>query len=206
VPAFQQLGLVAQRAGSRLPGNTPNSIYPTSDKRFVVIAAASDPVFKRLATVIGKPELGEDPRFATAVARAENEDDCDALITDWTRSKTVEQIENDLLAANVPAARIYTMEDIFDDPHYRDRGMLVDVEDENLGDVTLPGVVPKLSGSPGSIWRAGAQCGEDTREVLEDELGLSGEEISQLEQNSIIKGPEQASTDNKNKNTVGAVK
>lgn len=160
VPAFQQLGLVAQRAGSRLPGNTPNSIYPTSDKRFVVIAAASDPVFKRLATVIGKPELGEDPRFATAVARAENEDDCDALITDWTRSKTVEQIENDLLAANVPAARIYTMEDIFDDPHYRDRGMLVDVEDENLGDVTLPGVVPKLSGSPGSIWRAGAQCGE----------------------------------------------
>ncbi|MZR32312.1 CaiB/BaiF CoA transferase family protein [Sneathiella litorea] len=206
VPAFQQLGLVAQRAGSRLPGNTPNSIYPTADKRFVVIAAASDPVFRRLAGVIGKPELGENPRFATAVARAENEDDCDALITDWTRSRSVEEIERDLLSANVPAARIYTMEDIFNDPHFEDRDMLVKVEDPALGDVTLAGIVPKLSGSPGEIWRTGAQCGEDTFEVLSEDLGLSGDEISRLAGNSIIKGPEQAPTETKNKKPVGAAK
>lgn len=200
VPAFQQLGLVAQRAGSRLPGNTPNSIYPTGDKRFVVIAAASDPVFRRLASVIGKPELGEDPRFATAVARAENEDDCDALITDWTRSRSVEEIEHDLLSANVPAARIYTMEDIFDDPHFEDRDMLVEVEDPALGDVTLAGIVPKLSGTPGEIWRAGAQCGEDTYEVLTQELGFSPDQINQLENSSIIKGSEKERGQIKSKN------
>ncbi|MCC3305155.1 CaiB/BaiF CoA transferase family protein [Sneathiella sp. HT1-7] len=200
VPAFQQLGQVAQRAGSRLPGNTPNSIYPTGDNRFVVIAAASDPVFRRLATAIGKPELSENPLFATAVARAKNEDECDLIITEWTRSKSVEEIENELLAANVPAARIYTMEDIFVDPHFRERDMLVDVEDPKLGDVTMAGVVPKLSGTPGEIWRAGAQCGEDTYDVLGEELGLSVDQINQLERNSTVKGPEQKSADVKNKN------
>ena len=200
VPAFQQLGQVAQRAGSRLPGNTPNSIYPTGDNRFVVIAAASDPVFRRLATAIGKPELSENPLFATAVARAKNEDECDLIITEWTRSKSVEEIENELLAANVPAARIYTMEDIFADPHFRERDMLVDVEDPKLGDVTMAGVVPKLSGTPGEIWRAGAQCGEDTYDVLGEELGLSVDQINQLERNSTVKGPEQKSADVKNKN------
>lgn len=200
VPAFQQLGQVAQRAGSRLPGNTPNSIYPTGDNRFVVIAAASDPVFRRLATAIGKPELSENPLFATAVARAKNEDECDLIITEWTRSKSVEEIENELLAANVPAARIYTMEDIFADPHFRERDMLVDVEDPKLGDVTMAGVVPKLSGTPGEIWRVGAQCGEDTYDVLGEELGLSVDQINQLERNSTVKGPEQKSADVKNKN------
>ncbi|MDF2366845.1 CaiB/BaiF CoA-transferase family protein [Sneathiella sp.] len=200
VPAFQQLGLVAQRAGSRLPGNTPNSIYPTGDNRFVVIAAASDPVFRRLAAAIGKPELSESPNFATAVARAKNEDECDLIITEWARSKSVEEIESELLAANVPAARIYTMEDIFADPHFKERDMLVDVEDPKLGDVTMAGVVPKLSGTPGEIWRAGAQCGEDTYDVLGEELGLSVDQINQLESNSIVKGPEQISADVENKN------
>lgn len=187
VPAFQQLGKVAERAGSRLPGNTPNSIYPTLDNRFVVIAAASDPVFYRLAEVIGKPELAEDPKFRTAVARAENEDDCDRLISDWTRTKSVEQIEEELLTANVPAARIYKMDDIFDDPHFQAREMLVHATDPALGDVAVAGVVPKLSGTPGAIWRTGAQCGEDTYDVLESELHLSREEIDQLERNATVK-------------------
>ncbi|MBO0333218.1 CoA transferase [Sneathiella sp. CAU 1612] len=200
VPAYQQMGIIAQRAGSRLPGNTPNSIYPTGDKRFVVIAAASDPVFRRLASVIGKPGLAEDPKFVTAVARAENEDDCDGFITEWTRSKSVEEIETELLAANVPAARIYTMEDIFDDPQFQARDMLVDVEDPTLGDITVAGVVPKLSGTPGEIWRAGAQCGEDTNEVLAKELGLSPDQISQLESRSIIKGLQKAHGQTKSKN------
>lgn len=189
VPAFQQLGKVAKRAGSRLPGNTPNSIYPTLDNRFVVIAAASDPVFYRLATVIGRPELAEDPRFKTAVARAENEDDCDGFISNWTQMRPVEKIEEELLAAKVPAARIYKIDDIFDDPHFREREMLVDVEDPKLGNVTVAGVVPKLSGTPGRIWRAGAQCGEDTYDVLRGELNLSQAQVERLEKNATVKGP-----------------
>jgi len=189
VPAFQQLGKVAKRAGSRLPGNTPNSIYPTLDNRFVVIAAASDPVFYRLATVIGRPGLAEDPRFKTAVARAENEDDCDGFISNWTQMRPVEKIEEELLAAKVPAARIYKIDDIFDDPHFREREMLVDVEDPKLGNVTVAGVVPKLSGTPGRIWRAGAQCGEDTYDVLRGELNLSQAQVERLEKNATVKGP-----------------
>ena len=208
VPAFQQLGKVAERAGSRLPGNTPNSIYPTQDNRFVVIAAASDPVFYRLADVIGKPELAEDPKFKSAVARAENEDACDRLVGDWTRTKSVEQIEEELLAANVPAARIYKMDDIFDDPHFQARDMLVDVADPKLGNVTVAGGVPKLSGTPGALWRAGAQCGEDTYDVLHGELNLSHGEIEQLEKNATVKGAA-ASIGSENKqeeNSVGVSK
>ena len=117
IPAFQQLGVVAKRAGSRLPGNTPNSLYPTADGRHIVLAAASDSVFARLAAAIGKPALASDPRFETAAARVGNEDACDAEIAAWTRGKTVAAAEEALRAAKVPVARIYTVEDIFADPH-----------------------------------------------------------------------------------------
>jgi len=186
IPAFQQLGLVARRAGSRLPGNTPNSLYPTGDGRYVVLAAASDPVFARLAAVIGKPELADDPRFSSGVARARNEDACDAEIEAWTRSRTIEEIEAALEEAKVPAARIYTVEDIFNDPHYRARDMLLEVEDPRLGTVTTAGIVPKLSGSPGSVWRAGPALGEDTHSVLREELQLDDAEIARLEKDGIV--------------------
>ncbi len=186
VPAYQQLGIVARRAGPRLPGNTPNSIYPTRDGRHVVIAAASDPVFVRLATAIGRPELATDPRFASAVARAENEDDCDRAIAAWTRTRDATEVEECLHQAGVPATRIYTMADIFADPHFRDREMLVELPDDELGSVALAGVVPKLSATPGALWRVGPRLGEDTAAVLHDELGLSDGEIQALERDGAI--------------------
>ncbi len=190
IPAYQQLGIVAERAGSRLPGNTPNSLYPTSDGRHVVIAAASDPVFARLAAAIGKPELADDPRFSSSIARARNEDDCDAAVAAWTRSTPIAQIEAVLQLAKVPAARIYTVEDIFNDPHYRHRQMLVDVPDPQLGRVTLTGVVPKLSDTPGAVWRSGPRLGEDTDEVLKNELALAQADIDALKRNGTVHGPE----------------
>jgi len=186
VPAFQQLGAVARRAGPHLPGNTPNSVYPTREGRYVVIAAASDPVFARLAAAIGRPEMAQDPRFATGVARAQNEAACDDAISVWTSGRRVAEIETQLQEAKVPAARIYTIADIFNDPHFQQREMLVDVPDPELGDVTVAGVVPKLSATPGGIWRAGPRLGEDTVEVLRSELGLSEEEISSLEHNGTV--------------------
>ncbi len=187
VPAYQQSGLVAKRAGSHLPGNTPNALYATRDGRPVVITAASDPVFTRLVAAIGQPELARDPRFATGLARVENEAACDAAISAWTRTRTTEEVETVLHAAKVPATRIYTIADIFQDPHFRAREMLVGVADPQLGAVTLAGVVPKLSATPGAIWRAGPRLGEDTRAVLQSELGLSETEIHALEQNGTVR-------------------
>jgi len=180
IPAFQQLGKIAKRAGSRLPGNTPNSLYPTADGSHVVIAAASDPVFTRLAAAIGKPELATDPRYSTGIARVKNEDACDAEISEWTSANPIAEVEAALNEAKVPASRIFTVEDIFNDPHYRQREMLVDVVDPEIGPVTLAGIVPKLSGSPGEVWRAGPRLGEDTTCILHDELCLSEPEIEKL--------------------------
>ena len=187
IPAFQQLGIVAERAGPRLPGNTPNSIYPTADGRFIVIAAASNSVFARLAVAIGSPELMDDPRFRTGVRRAENEDACDAAITQWTSGKSVDEIERCLEVAGVPAARIYTVADIFSDKHYQHRDMLVDLPDEELGTVTVTGVVPKLSTTPGGVWRTGQRLGQDTMAVLKSELNLSESRLQELEHSGTIR-------------------
>jgi crotonobetainyl-CoA:carnitine CoA-transferase CaiB-like acyl-CoA transferase len=187
IPAYQQLGVIARRAGSRLPGNTPNSLYATSDGRHVVIAAASDAVFARLAAAIGRPELADDPRFSTGIARTRHQDDCDAAITAWTSRTPIAEVEAALQEAKVPAARIYTVEDIFGDAHYRHREMLVDLPDPELGMVTLAGVVPKMSRTPGSVWRSGPRIGEDTCEVLKNELKLTQVEIDALERNGTVR-------------------
>ncbi|MHA1165048.1 MAG: CaiB/BaiF CoA transferase family protein [Alphaproteobacteria bacterium] len=189
IPAFQQLGEVAKRAGNRLPGNTPNSLYETGDGRHIVLAAASDPVFARLADAMGQPGLAQDPRFVTALKRVENEDACDAIIEEWTRSMDLIQIEKALKAAKVPAAPIYTVEDIFADPHYRQRDMLLEVEDAVLGPVTVTGIVPKLSETPGAVRWAGRDVGADTAEILKKELNLADGEVEALARSGVVAGP-----------------
>ena len=188
VPVFQQLGIIAERAGPLLPGNAPNSIYPTRDGRYVLLAAASNAVFQRLTEAMGRPELMQDPRFASAVARAENQVACDAEVAAWTATLDLTEAEAALDAAKVPAARIYTVEDIFQDPHYKARDMLVDVQDPVLGPVTVTGVVPKLSESPGTIRWAGRDIGADTAAVLAGELGLDGASIEKLARDGIVYG------------------
>ncbi|MEK9752076.1 MAG: CaiB/BaiF CoA-transferase family protein [Rhodospirillaceae bacterium] len=186
IPVYQQLGIIAKRAGPLLPGNAPNSIYPTRDGRYVLLAAAVNPVFKRLTEAMGRPELMDDPRFSTAVARAENQPALDALIAEWSATLDLADAEVALEQAKVPAARIYNVKDIFDDPHYRARGMLVQVEDETLGTVTVTGVVPKLSQTPGAVAWAGRATGADTAGVLAGDLGLDPAEIARLEAAGVI--------------------
>ena len=186
VPAFEKLGTVAMRAGSRLPGNTPNNLYPTGDAQYIHITAASDAVFRRITKAIGEPALAKDARFATALARVEHEDAIDDIITRWTLQHTCAEAEQKMHAAEVPAARIYTMADIFADPHYAARGMLAKVPDDDLGTVTMPDIVPKLSMTPGAIRHSGHRVGQDTRTVLMDLAGLSATEISALESAGVI--------------------
>lgn len=191
IPAFQQLGDIARRAGSRLPNHTPNSLYTAGDGRHIHITAGSQSVFKRLVQVMGKPELLADPRFATPTARSQNEDVTDALVNEWTQGLPLEELERILEEAAVPASRIYNMQDIFTDPHYRAREMLVEPSDPVLGPVSMANVVPRLSRTPGAVRWPGHDIGQDTAAVLAEELGLSESEIRQLAAAEIIHTGEQ---------------
>jgi crotonobetainyl-CoA:carnitine CoA-transferase CaiB-like acyl-CoA transferase len=186
VPAYAKLGFVANRTGSRLPDNTPNNLYTTRDGRHIHLAAVSEPTWQRLMQAIGREDALEDPRFATLTSRSEHEDAIDAMIADWAAAHDLEEIDAVLQNAGVPASRIYTMADVFADPHYAAREMLVDVPDDDLGSVRLANVVPKLSGTPGRIDKAGGQAGVDTREVLSRVAGMADAAIAALEAEGVI--------------------
>jgi crotonobetainyl-CoA:carnitine CoA-transferase CaiB-like acyl-CoA transferase len=180
VPGFEKTGKTGMRAGTRLPDAAPNNLYPTRDGAYIQIAAFADPVFRRLAAAIGRPELATDERFAVQGARNRNEDLLDSIVMEWTGSLDLAELEAKLHAADVPATRIYTMKDIFDDAHYRAREMLVPTPDDDLGSVTLAGIVPKLTRTPGAVRWAGHRRGQDTRAVLRDFAGLSDSEVDVL--------------------------
>ena len=188
VPAFDRLGAVAARTGSRLAGNTPNSLYETRDGRHIVIAAAAAAVFRRLADAMDRPELATDPRFATARARVRNADACEDEVAAWAATQDLDAAVAALEAHKVPAAPIYNVADIFADPHYRAREMLVEAPDPEWGKVTVTGVVPKLSATPGSIRWAGRKVGADTASVLRGELGLDDEELGRLAAGGTVAG------------------
>ncbi|MAO56030.1 MAG: hypothetical protein CMM61_10055 [Rhodospirillaceae bacterium] len=186
IPAYEKLGKVAGRAGGRLPGHAPNDLFPTGDGSYIHIAAGNDSVFRRLADAMGRPDLKDDPRFAEAVTRNENEAELTALITEWTRSKTLADLDERLNAGHVPAAPIFDVADIFRDAHFRERDMLLTVPSDELDSVTVPGVVPKLMGSPGQVRWAGRPQGADTQAVLAEYLGMDGAAIGDLESQGVI--------------------
>jgi crotonobetainyl-CoA:carnitine CoA-transferase CaiB-like acyl-CoA transferase len=188
IPAFQKLGLVAQRAGSRLPDSTPNNLYVSRDRQFIHITAMGDAVFRRLVERMGAPGLAEDARFKDAVERSRNHEEIDDLIGQWCGKHDLAQLESMLNEAGVPATRIFTMADIFRDPHYAARGAVVEAPDEDLGTVAMAAPVPRLSDTPGRVRHAGHHIGQDTRRVLADVAGYSAAEIEALEQAGIVQG------------------
>ena len=192
VPAFAALGVVARRSGSRLPDNTPNNLYPTADAQFIHITAPNQATFTRLAACMGKPGLVDEERYATATARSTHEDEIDAVIADWTGEHALAALEETLAAAEVPAARIFTMADIFADDHYRARDMLLELPDDTLGSVTVAGVVPKLSATPGAVLWAGREIGVDTRRVLSAVAGFGVDEVDALITSGAVFSPDQA--------------
>ena len=180
VPAYEKLGHVAMRAGSRLPGSTPNSLYPTADGGFIAMAASSDPVFRRLAAVMGQPALADDPRFATGMGRVQHEDALDAVIGEWTSGFTLDELEPLLHGKDVPASRVFTMADIFRDPHFAARDTIVHAPDAMLGSIAMPAPAPRLSATPGVVRHAGGEVGADTVDVLRKVAGLTPVEIEEL--------------------------
>ena len=181
IPAYDKLGLVAGRAGSRLPDSVPNNLYPTRDNGFIHIAAVGDPVFRRFAATMGRAELADDARFRGNLERGDHADELDAIIAEWTGAHDLETLEKLLHGSAVPASRIYTMADIFRDPHYAARRAIVEAPDGELGSIRMANVVPRLSETPGRVRHAGGGVvGADTRDVLRRVAGLSAGEIDQL--------------------------
>jgi crotonobetainyl-CoA:carnitine CoA-transferase CaiB-like acyl-CoA transferase len=180
IPAYEKLGHVANRTGSRLPGSNPNNLYATKDGEFIHITAMADTLFRRLAKAMGQPELAEDTRFAKALQRNQNSESLDAIIEAWTLAHPLEEIERILSAASVPATRIYTIADIFKDPHYAARGSIVAAPDNDMGTVAMAGVVPRLSDTPGGVQHAGSSLGEATHAVLARVLGYGDQDIARL--------------------------
>lgn len=185
VPAYDKLREVANRAGSGIAGSVPNNLYASADGQYVHIQAAQNAVFRRFAPAIGRPDLPADPRFVNAIARGEHQQELDAIVAQWAGAHALAEIRRVLDAADVPATGINNIADIFGDAHFRERGMLAEVPDDELGTVTLAGIVPKLSRTPGRIRKSGGRVGQDTRSVLQ-QLGCSAAEVQQLEAEGVV--------------------
>ena len=173
VPAHDKLGIVPMREGANLPSMAPNSSYPARDGGWVLIAANSQPTWQRLVGLMQMPQLLTDPRFETIQVRGqpENMRAIDAIIADWSRGFDTTALVQMLQQAQVPATRVYTIADIFQDPHFQARQMLQQVPHPQLGHTVQAGIVPRLSATPGAIVHTGPTLGQDTAQVLQ-ELGL----------------------------------
>lgn len=185
LPEYSAFGAVRSPAGSALPGIAPTNAYLCSDGGYALIAGNGDSIFRRLMALIGREDLANDPALADNAGRVARVAELDQVIGAWTKDRTVDEVLAALDAASVPAGRIYTVEDIAKDPHYRARGMLERVRMDDGTELAVPGVVPKLSRSPGARDRVAPRLGQDTVSVLSD-IGLSPEQIRQLIDRGIV--------------------
>lgn len=186
VPEYDRGGLIRERSGSFLPGIAPSNVYRCKDGDFM-IGANNDAIFKRLAQAMGRPELGEDLRYSTHVARGERQIELDALIDDWTRTLTIDELDKLMIAHSIPAGRIYRAPEMIADPHFQAREAIIEVETERFGKLKMQGAFPKLSATPSGVRSpAPSIVGQHNAEVYGGLLGLNEAEIEGLKQRGAI--------------------
>ena len=186
VAEYDVMGIVRGRSGSILPGIAPSNVYPCSDGEYM-IGANGDAIFARLAKAMGVPELAEDERYTTHIARGNHQQQLDELIADWTRTLTIDQLEALMVEHSIPAGRVFRAPDMLADPHFAAREAIVEVPHSLHGTVKMQGPVPKLSADPSSI-RIGAPAvpGMHNDEIYSARLGLSPEALKKLEDAGVI--------------------
>ena len=184
VPEYSAFGAVREPAGSSLPGIAPSNAYRCSDG-VVLVAGNGDSIFKRLMQTIGRDDLGNDLALADNAGRVARVEELDRAIGTWTATRSVDDVLSQLGGARVPAGRVYTAKDIVEDPHYRAREMILKQQTRNGHEVDVPGVVPKLLGTPGSIRCSAPNLGDDTDAVL-GELDYSAQEIAALRERKVV--------------------
>jgi crotonobetainyl-CoA:carnitine CoA-transferase CaiB-like acyl-CoA transferase len=186
---YEKCGFVREPTGTRLSRIAPSNVYRTKDEKWVVIAANHDTLWHRLAVAMGHEDLADDPRFATHHARGEHEDELDEIIGAWAAQLSAAEIDDVLERAGVVSSPVYSAADIYHDEHFRERELLVRHHDDVHGEMLVPGIVPKLSATPGAI-RSGARwdVGSDTEAILEH-LGLSAAELAELVEAGVVAVP-----------------
>lgn len=185
LPEYSAFGAVRGPAGSALPGIAPSNAYLCKDGKCALIAGNGDSIFKRLMAAIGRDDLVADPALTDNAGRVKRVEEIDAAIGAWTSNLNVAEVLAVLDQAAVPAGRIYTVEDIAADPHYLARGMLTDVSMSDGSVLKVPGMVPKLSRTPGQHRRNAPSLGQDTDAVLLD-LGITADQISEMRKRGIV--------------------
>lgn len=185
VPEYDRCGVVREPSGSTITGVVPTNTYLCKDGKYVIIGGNGDAIFKRLMNAAGRPEMAEDPRLEQNDGRVEHQEEVDGAISEWTAGLDSDEVLRTLEKAVVPAGPIYSVEEIVNDPQYRARGMLEEVEVGGKP-LKLPAMVPKLSATPGRTDWAGPELGEHNIEVFSAMLDLSEDEIRELHERGVI--------------------
>jgi formyl-CoA transferase len=185
ITEYDKVGYIRERTGSILPNVSPSNVYPAKDGDFL-IAANQDTVFRRLAEAMGRPELGSDPKYATHTARGSRQKELDDLIGEWTKTKTVKELEALMDKAGVPSGLIYRAPEMLADAHFKAREAIVEVADKNLGKLKMQSTFPKLSSTPGKVRWTGPELGEHNEEVYGSILGMDSKTMKDYQERGII--------------------
>ncbi len=185
VPEYSAFGVVREPAGSALPGIAPSNAYRCGDGGVVLIAGNGDSIFKRLMAAVGRDDLAGDAALADNAGRVKRVEELDAAIEAWTLQRPAAQVLAVLGEAKVPAGRVYTAKDIVEDPHFQARDMVLKQQTRDGYEIAVPGVVPKLLGTPGRVRSSAPKLGDDTNAVL-GEIGFSGNDIAALRGRKVV--------------------
>lgn len=186
LPAYDKLGIVRERIGNVSPGFYPDDMFETADGAWIVLSAVTDRHFAALCRLMGREDLLHDPTLATPEDRGRQLTRLQALIGAWVKQHRRDEVLALLTEARLPCAPVMRIDDIVRDPHYQARGTIIDVEDPQLGRIKQPAVVPRLSATPGAVYRGAPPLGADTDAILRDLLGLSPAEIAELHRQGVV--------------------
>lgn len=184
--AYHETGRVRHRMGPGTVNAVPHSHYPTRDGRWVAIACTTDKIFERLAQTMGRADVSGGGKYTTVKQRTADRDAVDALVTEWTKSLARDAILTACAEHQVPCGPVYAIDEIFEDPHYKARENILLIEDERAGEMAVPNVVPRLTGTPGGIDWLGSPLGAHNREIFGDLLGLDDARIAELKDKGVI--------------------
>lgn len=186
VPEYDHGGLIRERSGSILPGIAPSNVYICKDGEYM-IGANKDSLWQRLATAMGREELGHDERYATHLARGHNQLELDTLINTWTSTLTVDEVDALMIEHSIPAGRVYRAPEMLADPHFRAREAIIEVETERFGKLKMQGAFPKFSATPSKVRSpAPSIVGQHNGEIYGGLLGMTADELETLNAAGVI--------------------
>lgn len=186
VPEYDLTGTIRERTGSTLPGVAPSNSYECSDGSYIIIGGNGDRIFQRLMLAIERPDIANTPKYATNQGRVEDVEIIDSIILSWTKKHTLKEAQRILDEASVPASPIYSIKDIMTDKHYKARDMIKEVELDDGKKIATPGIVPKLSKTPGKIEWSGPKLGEHNGEIYKEFLDFSYNDFKKLKEEGVI--------------------